>query len=164
MPKGGRDFCPQLRNHCFNRSRTGGCPGFEGCCNDVLSWRYSGWYKSCITLRAQNYGTYGLFLVMGIAGLISSTVEVSSVIRRGPPPLCCCCCRVCWTKWCRPSLRTLLWKSKRHLSSSHRPLSSSFWGLPYRILNINHKKELLRGLWVNSCNKALNPKPQTLGT
>ena len=22
-------------------------------------------------------------------------------------------------------------------------------GLPYRILNINHKKELLRGLWVN---------------
>ena len=27
-------------------------------------------------------------------------------------------------------------------------LSSSFLGLPYRILNINHKKELLRGLWV----------------
>ena len=25
---------------------------------------------------------------------------------------------------------------------THRPLSSSFWGLPYRILNINHKKEL----------------------
>ena len=33
---------------------------------------------------------------------------------------------------------------------SHRPLSSSFLGLPYRILNINHKKELLRGLWVSS--------------
>ena len=33
---------------------------------------------------------------------------------------------------------------------SHRPLSSSFLGLPYRILNINHKKELLRGLWVQS--------------
>ena len=32
--------------------------------------------------------------------------------------------------------------------STHRPLSSSFLGLPYRILNINHKKELLRGLWV----------------
>ena len=31
----------------------------------------------------------------------------------------------------------------------HRPLSSSFLGLPYRILNINHKKELLRGLWVD---------------
>ena len=30
---------------------------------------------------------------------------------------------------------------------THRPLSSSFLGLPYRILNINHKKELLRGLW-----------------
>ena len=29
---------------------------------------------------------------------------------------------------------------------THRPPSSSF--LPYRILNINHKKELLRGLWV----------------
>ena len=32
--------------------------------------------------------------------------------------------------------------------STHRPLSSSFWGLPYRSLNISHKKELLRGLWV----------------
>ena len=32
--------------------------------------------------------------------------------------------------------------------ATHRPLSSSCLGLPYRILNINHKKELLRGLWV----------------
>ena len=32
--------------------------------------------------------------------------------------------------------------------ATHRPLSSSFWGLPYRILKINHKRELLRGLWV----------------
>ena len=32
---------------------------------------------------------------------------------------------------------------------THRPLSSSFLQLPYyRILNTNHKKELLRGLWV----------------
>ena len=31
---------------------------------------------------------------------------------------------------------------------THRPLSSSFLGLSYRILNINHKKELLRGLRV----------------
>ena len=31
-----------------------------------------------------------------------------------------------------------------------RPLSSSFLGLPHRILNVNHKKELLRGLWVYS--------------
>ena len=33
---------------------------------------------------------------------------------------------------------------------THRPLSSSFLGLPERILNVNHKKELLRGLWVES--------------
>ena len=33
---------------------------------------------------------------------------------------------------------------------THRPLSSSFLGLPYRILNMNHKKELLRGLWVET--------------
>ena len=31
---------------------------------------------------------------------------------------------------------------------THRPLSSSILGLPLRILNINHKQELLRGLWV----------------
>ena len=35
-----------------------------------------------------------------------------------------------------------------HMSdSTQRPRSSSFLGLPYRILNINHKKELLRVLW-----------------
>ena len=32
---------------------------------------------------------------------------------------------------------------------THKPLSSSFLELPHGILNINHKKELLRGLWVN---------------
>ena len=31
---------------------------------------------------------------------------------------------------------------------THRPLSSSFLGLPYRTVSTNHKKELLRGLWV----------------
>ena len=31
---------------------------------------------------------------------------------------------------------------------THRPLSSSFLGVPYRVLNISHKKELLGGLWV----------------
>ena len=31
---------------------------------------------------------------------------------------------------------------------THRPLSGSFLGLPYRIININPKTELLRGLWV----------------
>ena len=33
---------------------------------------------------------------------------------------------------------------------THRPLSSSFLGLPYRILDISHKKELLRGLWAGN--------------
>ena len=32
--------------------------------------------------------------------------------------------------------------------SAHRPLSSSFWGIPHKILHINHKNKLLRGLWV----------------
>ena len=36
----------------------------------------------------------------------------------------------------------------RFLGFTHRPLSSSFLGLPYRILKMNHRKELLRGLWV----------------
>ena len=36
----------------------------------------------------------------------------------------------------------------RGLGFTHRPLSSSFLGLPYRIQNKSHKKELLRGLWV----------------
>ena len=31
---------------------------------------------------------------------------------------------------------------------SHRLQSSSFLGLPYSILNMNHKKELLWSLWV----------------
>ena len=35
---------------------------------------------------------------------------------------------------------------------THRLQSSSFLGLPYRVLNINHKKELLWSLWVrNDC-------------
>ena len=34
--------------------------------------------------------------------------------------------------------------------TAHRPLSSSFLGLPYRIRSINHKKELLKGPWVVS--------------
>ena len=36
-----------------------------------------------------------------------------------------------------------------HPESTRRPLSSSFLGLPYRIPNISHKQELLRGLWVS---------------
>ena len=34
------------------------------------------------------------------------------------------------------------------LQYTHRPQSSSFLGLPYRVLNMNPKKELLWGLWV----------------
>ena len=32
------------------------------------------WYKTCITLRTQNYGNYDIFLIMGNAGFISSSV------------------------------------------------------------------------------------------
>ena len=39
--------------------------------------------------------------------------------------------------------------SRDSLNNTHRLLSSSFLGLPYRILNIHHKKELLRSLWVH---------------
>ena len=43
---------------------------------------------------------------------------------------------------------TLRVGNSRRLKFTRRPLSSSFLGLPKRILNINHKKELLRSLWV----------------
>ena len=35
------------------------------------------------------------------------------------------------------------------VTDTHRLLSCSFLGLPYRILGINHKNELLRSLWVS---------------
>ena len=35
-------------------------------------------------------------------------------------------------------------------TSTHRLHNSSFLGLPYRILNMNHKKELLWSIWVKS--------------
>ena len=38
-----------------------------------------------------------------------------------------------------------------HLCPTHRPQSSSFLGLPCRILNMNPQKELLWGLWVVLC-------------
>ena len=40
---------------------------------------------------------------------------------------------------------------------AHRPPTptSSFLGLPFRILNINHKKELLRSLWVEAGENGL---------
>ena len=47
-----------------------------------------------------------------------------------------------------------------HILRTYRLPSSSFLGLPYRILHINHKKELLRSLWVEKHPKV--PKPQAL--
>ena len=38
----------------------------------------------------------------------------------------------------------------RQMGFTHKLLSSSFLGIPYRILSMHHKKELLRGLWVGS--------------
>ena len=44
--------------------------------------------------------------------------------------------------------------------ATHRPLSSSCLGLPYRIPNISHKKELLRGLWLtNQPTRAASAMP-----
>ena len=43
--------------------------------------------------------------------------------------------------------------------ATQRPLSSSFWGLPYRILNIDHNKELLRGLWLREGLRAIDILP-----
>ena len=44
-----------------------------------------------------------------------------------------------------------IWLSRRPQGSAASDIGSlvvPFWGLPYRILNVNHKRELLRGLWV----------------
>ena len=46
----------------------------------------------------------------------------------------------------------------RQQTHTHRLLSGSFLGLPYRILNMNHKKELLRSLWVfSTCKNQEDP-------
>ena len=42
----------------------------------------------------------------------------------------------------------LIARASLNLAFTHRPQSSSFLGLPYRILNMNPQKELLWGLWV----------------
>ena len=39
-------------------------------------------------------------------------------------------------------------RGRNHKGYTHRPLSSSCLGLPYRILHIDYKKERIRGLWV----------------
>ena len=38
-------------------------------------------YKSCVTLRTLNYGNYGIFLILGNARFISSTVVWGSGFR-----------------------------------------------------------------------------------
>ena len=43
------------------------------------------------------------------------------------------------------------------LGFTHGPLTSSFLGLPYRTLDINHKDELLRGLWVGFMREVICP-------
>ena len=43
--------------------------------------------------------------------------------------------------------------SSGSIGATHRPQSSSFLGLPYRILNMNPKRELLWGLWLESIYK-----------
>ena len=55
---------------------------------------------------------------------------------------------VCWCTLLPVLVTSSLDSYGRVLGFTHRLLSSSFWGLPYRILNMNHKKELLRSLWV----------------
>ena len=65
---------------------------------------------------------------------------------------------LCFRVWAN-GFRKLLWSFSGHHCGitgfwlgvsqgviTHRPLSSYFLGLPYRILNMNHKKELFRCL------------------
>ena len=57
---------------------------------------------------------------------------------------------------------TLATRLTSPLVTTHRPLSSSFLGLPYRILSSNHKKELLRGLWIPMKKLQAKPEPSIL--
>ena len=50
---------------------------------------------------------------------------------------------------------------QNHIGLTHRPHSSSFLGLPYRILNMNPKKELLRGLWVVQLRRGMRASCNT---
>ena len=45
-------------------------------------------YILSITLRTLNYGNYGIFLVMGNAGFVSSTVVHADARRIGHRPHC----------------------------------------------------------------------------
>ena len=50
----------------------------------------------------------------------------------------------------QPEIQSL--QGLKTLYSTQRPRSTSFWGLPYRILYMNPEKELLWGLWVEARN------------
>ena len=57
---------------------------------------------------------------------------------------------------------SFFFRSREHPKPTHRPLSRSFLKLPYGILNIHHKEELLRGLWADPL--ASDPvRPQGIG-
>ena len=51
-----------------------------------------------------------------------------------------------------PMLELVLPSFREERTELADPPSSSFLGLPYRILNINHKEELNRGLWLSLLN------------
>ena len=58
------------------------------------------------------------------------------------------CCL--WGFWaCGAGFKAGSWTALKGLGDTLRPQSSSFLGLPYRILNMKPKKELLWGLWVS---------------
>ena len=60
-----------------------------------------------------------------------------------------------WHKSCEANEKPAETHPKAHLPvrtpwiPTPRLLSSSFLGVPYRILSMNHKKELLRSLWID---------------
>ena len=57
-----------------------------------------------------------------------------------------------------PGRRTVRTSRVQPCATTHRPLSSSFLGLPYGILSINPRKELLRGLWAESAESIEGPE------
>ena len=63
-----------------------------------------------------------------------------------------CSVQLCGSEFFGPELGTYVVSRRASAIITHRPHSSSFLGLPCRILNMNPKKELLRGLWVSLFN------------
>ena len=59
----------------------------ESSYSDILLYPYGWRHKSCISLMILYYGIYGIFLIMGIAGFISSTVVKENYDGSTFPPL-----------------------------------------------------------------------------